>query len=148
MRQNRFWLSLIALCVAVACAAAIVLAIVSATTALALTRADEPGLITVKAETSQVAAGPSAPGREKSLQGVVSDTSCNAKHVSKDRTAAECARVCVRHGARYALISGETVYLLDGNLSEMDHYAGQRAEVVGLLDGDLLMVRSIRVAEQ
>jgi hypothetical protein len=147
MRQKRFWLSLIALCVAVACAAAIVLAIVSATTALAVTTSDEPGPIVKKAEPFQVAAGPSGSGREKALQGVVSDTSCNAKHVSKDRTAAECARVCVRHGARYALISGETVYLLDGNLSEMDHYAGQRAEVVGLLDGDLLMVRSIRVAE-
>jgi len=144
MRQNRFWLSLVALCVAVACAAAIVLAIVSATTALALTT-DEPGPIAIKAEPSQISAG--APGHEKALQGVVSDTSCNAKHVSKDRTAAECARVCVRHGARYALISGESVYLLDGNLSEMDHYAGQRAEVVGLLDGDLLMVRSIRIAE-
>lgn len=101
----------------------------------------------MRAESSQVAAGPASPGREKALQGVVSDTSCNAKHVSKDRTAAECARVCVRHGARYALISGESVYLLDGNLSEMDHYAGQRAEVVGLLDGDLLTIRSIRVAE-
>lgn len=146
MRQNRFWLSLIALCVAVACAAAIVLAIVSATTALAVTT-DEAGPTTMRAESSQVAAGPASPGREKALQGVVSDTSCNAKHVSKDRTAAECARVCVRHGARYALISGESVYLLDGNLSEMDHYAGQRAEVVGLLDGDLLTIRSIRVAE-
>ena len=146
MRQDRFWLSLIALCVAVACAAAIVLAIVSATTALAVTR-DEPGPIAIKTEPSQVAAGPGTSGHTRALQGVVSDTSCNAKHVSKDRTAAECARVCVRHGARYALISGESVYLLDGNLSEMDHYAGQRAEVVGLLDGDLLMVRSIRIAE-
>src|SRR5262245_22339115 len=88
MRQNRFWLSLIALCVAVACAAAIVLAIVSATTALALTTEDA-GPIAIKVEARQVAG---APGHEKALQGVVSDTSCNAKHVSKDRTAAECAR--------------------------------------------------------
>jgi hypothetical protein len=39
------------------------------------------------------------------------------------------------------------MYLLDGNLAEVDQLAGQRAEIVGSLDGDLLTVRSIRVAD-
>ncbi len=137
MKQNRFWFSLIALCVTVACAAAIVLAIVSATTALAVTT-KEPPSTEAKAE---------AFDRQKVLKGVVSDTSCSARHVSEDKTAAECVRACVRHGAQYALISGERVYLLDGNLAEFDHLAGQRAEVVGLLEGDQLTVTSIRLAE-
>jgi cytochrome c-type biogenesis protein CcmE len=136
MKQKRFWFSLIALCVTVACAAAIVLAIVSATTALAVTT-KKPSA-EAKTETSV---------RQKVLKGVVSDTSCSAKHVSEDKTAAECVRMCVRRGAQYALISGERVYLLDGNLAEVDRLAGQRAEVVGLLEGDQLTVRSIRVAE-
>lgn len=137
MKQNRFWLSLIALCVTVACAAAIVLAIVSATTALAVTTR-EPSSTEARAETSE---------RQKVLKGVVSDTSCSARHVSEDKTAADCVRVCVRHGAQYALISGERVYLLDGNLAEFDQLAGQRTEVVGLLEGDLLTVRSIKLAQ-
>ena len=137
MKQNRFWFSLIVLCVTVACAAAIVLAIISATTALAVTTED-PSPVQAKAETSV---------RQKVLKGVVSDTSCSAKHVSEDKTAAECVRACVRHGAQYALISGERVYLLDGNLAEFDQLAGQRTEVVGLLEGDLLTVRSIKLAQ-
>ncbi len=137
MKQNRFWFSLIALCVTVACAAAIVLAIVSATTALAVTTKESPST-EAKADASD---------RQKVLKGVVSDSSCSARHVSEDKTAAECVRACVRHGAQYALIAGERVYLLDGNLAEIDHLAGQRAEVVGLLEGDQLTVRSIRVAE-
>jgi hypothetical protein len=39
------------------------------------------------------------------------------------------------------------VYLLDGNLAEFDQLAGQRTEVVGLLEGDLLTVRSIKLAQ-
>jgi hypothetical protein len=143
MKQNRFWLSLIALCVAVACAAAMLLAIVSATTALAVTTSEEPS---PKKEPSPVAAEQTLL-HQRVLKGVVCDTSCGAKHVSQDKTAAECVRVCVRHGAQYALVSGERMYLLDGNLAEVDRLAGQRAEVVGSLDGDLVTVRSIRVAD-
>lgn len=146
MKQNRFWLSLITLCVAVACAAAILLAIVSATTALAVTTSEEPSSMVAKEQRSPVA-GDQASVRQKVLKGVVSDTSCSAKHVSQDKTAAECARVCVRHGAQYALISGERMYLLDGDLAEVDRLAGQRTEVVGSLDGDSVTVRSIRLAE-
>jgi hypothetical protein len=138
MKQNRFWLSLIGLCIVVACAAAIVLAIVSATTALAVTTSDEPPAAEAKAD---------AAVRQRVLKGVVTDTSCSAKHVSEDKTAAECARTCVRHGAQYALVSGEKMYLLDGNLADVDQLAGQRAEVMGSVDGDLVIVRSIRLAE-
>jgi hypothetical protein len=146
MQRNRFWLSLIALCVAVACGAAILLAIVTATTALAVTTTDESPLI-AKEEPSSSVAVQAASIRQRVLKGVVSDTACNAKHVSNDKTAAECARNCVRHGAQYALISGEKVYLLEGDLVEVGELAGQRAEVVGSVDGDLLTVASIRVAE-
>ncbi len=146
MKQNRFWLSLIALCVAVACAAAILLAVVSATTALAVTISEEPSPSFPREGPSSVS-GEQAWSRQRVLKGVVSDTSCSAKHVSQDKTAAECARACVRHGAQYALISGEKAFVLDGNLVEIERLAGQRAEVVGLIDGDLVMVRSIRVAE-
>ena len=99
-----------------------------------------------KEEPSQVA-GEQTSLHQKVLKGVVSDTSCSAKHVSQDKTAAECVRACVRHGAQYLLVSGERMYLLDGNLAEVDRLAGQRAEVVGSLDGDLMTVRSIRIAE-
>jgi hypothetical protein len=146
MQRNRFWLSLIALCVAVACGAAILLAIVTATTALAVATTDESFPI-AKEEPSSSVAVQAASIRQRVLKGVVSDTACNAKHVSNDKTAAECARNCVRHGAQYALISGEKVYLLEGDLVEVGELAGQRAEVVGSVDGDLLTVASIRIAE-
>ncbi len=146
MKQNQFWLSLVALCVAVACAAAIVLAIVSATTALALTTPEEPSPI-VAAQASPMTPAEDTSLRQRTIKGVVTDTSCSARHLNEDKTAAECARICVEHGAHYALASGERVYVLDGKLAEVDQLAGQRAEVVGSVEGDLITVRSIRVAE-
>jgi len=138
MKQPRFWLSLIGLCAAVACASAIILAIVSATTALAVTTREQPASVEAKDDTA---------GRQKVLRGVVSDSSCNAKHMIADRNAAQCTRECVSKGARYTLVAGERVYVLDGNPAEVDPLAGQRAEVVGLLDGNVVTVRSIKIAQ-
>jgi hypothetical protein len=136
MKQKGFWLGLISLCAAVACALVIVLAIVSATTALALTAREVSAAVAADA-----ANGP------KTFTGVVTDTSCRARHPASDKNAAECTRECVKKGARYALVAGDNVYMLEGDADEVNRLSGQRVQVEGILAGRVVTVNSIAMAQ-
>ena len=65
----------------------------------------------------------------KTLTGIVSDSMCGAHHMAKDKSPAECARMCVQQGQKYALVVGKKVYTLEGHESEVDKLAGTRATV-------------------
>lgn len=83
---------------------------------------------------------------DKTLTGMVSDNMCGAKHMAKDKSAAECTRECVKAGSDYALVVGDKVYALKGDKTELDKYAGERATVKGTIDGSAIAVRSIAAA--
>lgn len=55
--------------------------------------------------------------QSKMFEGTVSDKMCGAKHVAKDKSAAECTRECVKMGSDYALVVGSEVYTLKGDKS-------------------------------
>jgi hypothetical protein len=80
----------------------------------------------------------------KTFSGMITDSRCGARH-SKDsgKTSAECARSCVRNGSRYVLVDGEKIYALEGNPTQIENLAGERAEVVGMLEGDTIKVKAI-----
>ena len=84
----------------------------------------------------------------KTLTGVVSDSMCGAKHMAKDKSAADCTRECVKSGSDYALVVGGKVYSLKGDKMELDKYAGQRATVKGTLEGNNVNVQSITAAKK
>lgn len=132
MTMRRVWLGLVGLCVGVACALAIALAVVSATAALAVAR--------------QVAAAVEkhdAAGRQQRFMGVVTDAVCGARHPASNMTAAECTQACAKKGARYMLVAADKAYMLGGDTTEVARLAGQRAQVVGSLEGNTLKVESI-----
>lgn len=79
----------------------------------------------------------------KTLTGIVSDSMCGARHMAKDKSAAECARMCVTEGMKYALVVGEKVYTLEGHETELDKLAGQRATVKGNISGETVAVQSV-----
>jgi hypothetical protein len=83
------------------------------------------------------------PAAGKTLTGVVSDSMCGAKHMAKDKSAADCTRECVKSGSDYALVVGDKIYPLKGDKAELDKYAGQGATVKGTLDGNNINVQSI-----
>ncbi len=82
-------------------------------------------------------------GTHKTLTGVVSDTMCGATHMLKNKSAAECTRMCVKEGSSYALVVGEKVYALKGNPSDLNKYAGEKVKVVGAVNGDTVNAESI-----
>jgi hypothetical protein len=82
--------------------------------------------------------------KPNSWSGVVSDSNCGAKHVSEGNPA-ECTRACIQKGASYALVSGETVYVLKGgDAATLDKLAGERVTVSGSLDGNTIEVASVQ----
>jgi len=139
MQQNRFWLSLIGLCIGVACGFAFALALISASTAIAF--ASRQDRMTTSPATQEVT------GKRKVLTGVVTDSYCGAQHVAANRSAAECAKDCISKGAKYVLVDGNRVYELQGDAADVNKLAGQRVQVVGLVEGDVLTVNSIALAQ-
>src|SRR4051794_25685867 len=83
----------------------------------------------------------------QTLTGTVSDSMCGAKHMMKDATPAKCTRECVKMGSDYALVSGEKVYTLKGNSTELDKFAGQSVKVTGKVSGSTISVDSISVGK-
>ena len=80
---------------------------------------------------------------QKTLTGVVSDAMCGRTHMMKDKSDAECLRYCVKHGTKYALVTGKDVYTLVGQEADLDRYAAQKVTVTGRVDGATVTVHSV-----
>ena len=81
-----------------------------------------------------------AAGKSQNLTGEVSDAMCGGK-------AAECTRVCMKHGSQYALVVGDKVYTLETSdkaaLDKLNDLAGAKAKVTGEVDGTTIAVKSV-----
>jgi hypothetical protein len=84
----------------------------------------------------------------KTLTGIVSDSMCGAHHMAKDKSPAECTRMCVKQGNKYALIAGTKVYTLEGHEDELDKLAGEKATVKGTVKGETVTVDSVTPAKK
>lgn len=77
-------------------------------------------------------------------EGMITDTRCGAKHSAAiGMTAADCTRVCVHGGERFALVDGDALYILEGEPAALKRLAGQRVRVVGTLNGNKISVVSV-----
>jgi len=80
----------------------------------------------------------------QSYEGVITDTHCGAKHSAAiGKAAADCTRVCIHGGEQFALVDGDTVYLLEGGSEALKRVAGQRVRVVGTANGNTISVSSV-----
>jgi hypothetical protein len=79
-----------------------------------------------------------------SLQGVVTDSMCGARHMMAGNDA-KCAQACVQNGAKYAFLVGDRVYQLLGHDQELERMAGQSVAVVGALnEKGILVIDSVQ----
>ena len=67
--------------------------------------------------------------------------------MAKDKGPAECTRMCVKQGMKYALIVGDKVYTLEGHEAEVDKLAGTKATVKGSVTGETVTVQSVAPAK-
>ncbi len=94
-------------------------------------------------------AAPTFADSAKTFTGEVSDAMCGAKHM--EGAPAECTRVCVSKGSKYALVVGDKVYTLDSSnkavLAKLYDLAGQKATVKGVAKEDTIAVSSVMAAK-
>ncbi len=86
-------------------------------------------------------------GAQKSLTGIVTDSMCGATHMAKDKTPAECTRMCVKDGMKYALAVDKKLYTLQGHEEELAKLAGQKVTVTGAVNGDKVSVQSVAASK-
>jgi hypothetical protein len=131
--KSRFWIQTIALVSGIAFAFALVIATLGAVA----------GAAAGDSEAGQ--SGPSPITR--TYEGMVTDTHCGAKHsAALGGTAAGCTLACVRGGEQFVLVDGDTTYLLEGDVMVLKRVAGQRARIVGTLNGKKISVTSVITA--
>lgn len=129
MKASRLWIEIATLCAGVAFGLALALAALGVVT-----------LAFAEMESAQ-AADTAAP---QTYEGMITDGHCGARHSAKiGATASGCTRVCVHNGERFALVAGEKLYLLEGESLSLKGVAGQRATIVGALNGDTITVSSV-----
>lgn len=133
MKRNRFWLEIIALGTAIALGIALLIATLGAAASTMMAQ-EESGPAT-------------APPVTKVYRGMVTCSRCGAKHsAALGHSASDCVRVCVHSGAGFALIDGDKIYQLDGDLSTIKKVAGERAEITGVAHGNTISVSSVAEA--
>lgn len=135
MRTHRIWIEIVICGSGIACALALLFAMIAATAGVAVGQMKGSLVSAVTTES-------------RAYEGMVTCSYCGARHSAKmGQSASTCVRVCVHGGAQFALVNAESVYLLDGSMDELKRMAGQRAKVLGNLEGNTIKVQSV-VAER
>jgi len=130
MQTNRVWIEIVILATVIACALALFFATLGAAAGAAVGEA--------RGRPEQ------GPATEQTYRGMVTCSRCGAKHpAALGQTATTCVRVCVHGGASFALVDADTIYVLDGDSSVLKRLAGQRARIVGALNGKTIRISSV-----
>jgi hypothetical protein len=133
------WVSLFVYCILAAFSTALVFAVVVAGGAVAL--AGHQDAMAAKSQNELALTAGHAQGTR--FTGMITDSMCGARHMRNSHlTSAECAQACVRKGANYVLVDGERRYLLIGGEDSLAKLVGVRANVMGTLEGDAIVVNS------
>jgi hypothetical protein len=94
---------------------------------------------------------PAMAAAKQTLTGEVGDAMCGVKHMEGEGTPAQCTRTCVAHGSKYALVVGDTLYVLNTTdkeaLAVLDQQAGKKATVTGNADGTNIEVSKVVAAK-
>ena len=83
----------------------------------------------------------------QTITGTVTDSMCGKKHMMKNTTAAQCTRECIKSGSDYALVSGDKMYTLKGDKTQIDKFAGLNVVIEGETTGKTINVKAIKAAQ-
>jgi len=147
-QAQRSWMSLVSFCAVtgllVALGSAIALAGASLAFAVAQPAPGADANAIPKPAAAQTEIDDRGAASGQTFAGMITDSRCGARHrMNSGKTSAECALSCVRHGAHYVLVDGEKVYALEGHRDQLERLAGERANVVGTLEGDTIKVKAV-----
>jgi hypothetical protein len=72
---------------------------------------------------------------------------CGVNHMAKNMSSADCLRMYVKKGTKYALVVDKKVYTLEGHKAELDKYAAQKVTLQGTANGETVNVASVAPAK-
>lgn len=149
MKSDRLWIEIVMIAAGMACALALLLACLGTVAAVARepkapeAASTDSGLLQSPQNGTHEVQEPAHESVQRAYEGMVTCSHCGARHSPKSgKSAAECSRSCVYSGSQFALVEGETTYLLDGDVTLVKKFAGQRARIVGELSGNRITVSS------
>lgn len=78
------------------------------------------------------------------FSGVITDTSCGAKHTMQGHTDADCVKMCLKGSAQYALYDGKNVLKLSDQKSPAK-FSAQHVKVTGTLDAKTQTIKVVSI---
>jgi len=97
----------------------------------------------ISAHTAAINTGIQPWGFREILIGTVSDSICGGTHIVNGHGDAECTRLCVKMGAKYALVADRGVLTLNGHQAELNEFAGEVVMVTGIVTRNAMAVESV-----
>jgi hypothetical protein len=88
--------------------------------------------------------------KERAYYGDISDSNCGAHH-NMPSNARGCTLGCVKHGAKYVLVTGGKVMMIENQkLPGLEKFAGEHVRVMGTrgADGKGITIANIRAAKE
>jgi hypothetical protein len=85
----------------------------------------------------------------QTFMGVITDTQCGSMHAMKGHSDAECAKMCAKGSAQYALFDGRRVLQLSDQKTPAK-FAAQKVKVTGIYNekSETIKVSSIEPSAQ
>lgn len=165
MKIYGLWIEILMIGIAVACALALLIGTLGAVAGVASepvgeaqtepagqetlslrTPSQQPTSQQISSQSKQSA--PQSAEVQQTYEGMVTCSRCGAKHSAKlGKSASDCTRMCVHAGGQFALVDGDKMYLLDGDLYRLKRVAGERTRVTGVVTGNTIRVTSVVAAD-
>jgi hypothetical protein len=81
--------------------------------------------------------------QQTTITGVLTDDMCTKKHMMHGKRNSDCVRDCIRHGAKYVIVTGGRVVELVGDIKLLGPHAGNKVTITGEMKGKTLAVGSV-----
>jgi hypothetical protein len=79
----------------------------------------------------------------QTIDGVVTDSMCDKKHMMPGKSDAQCVQECIKDGSSYALVVGAKVYKLAAKPQTIAPFAGKHVHIQGDLKDNTITITSI-----
>jgi hypothetical protein len=84
---------------------------------------------------------------QTTVTGILTDDMCTKKHMMPGKPNADCVRECIKHGAKYVVVSEGKVLELNGKQEQLNQLAGKKVKLTGETKGKTFVVAAIEAAQ-
>lgn len=84
---------------------------------------------------------------QTTVTGILTDNMCTKKHMMPGKPNADCVHNCVKHGAKYVVVSDGKVIEVTGNEEQFHELAGRKVKLTGEARGKTFAVAAIEAAQ-